>query len=107
VQVLQPLAGNGKGLQWTPRIGHQVLVGHVDDDLRQPMVLCSLYDGRGEGGVAPTPGGEAARAESDTSVFAQSTDASPSAQGNLSNSGGMGHSPAWHGGAPGELDQGG
>ncbi|WP_343995984.1 type VI secretion system Vgr family protein, partial [Ideonella azotifigens] len=103
VRVLQPLAGEGFGVHWTPRIGHEVLVAHVDDNIDRPIVLCSLYDGRGEGGVAPTPGGEAA--ESDLSAFAQSSDSSPSAQGNLANSDGTGHSPAWHGGAPGELDQ--
>ena len=101
VRVLQPLAGEGQGLQWTPRIGHEVLVGHVDDDLEQPIILCGLYHGRGEGGVPATPGGQGA--EADTSSFASSSDANPSAQGNLSG----GNSPAWHGGAPGELSQGG
>jgi type VI secretion system secreted protein VgrG len=36
-------------------------------------------------------------------VYAQSSDASPGAQGNLSG----GNSPAWHGGSASELDQGG
>jgi uncharacterized protein involved in type VI secretion and phage assembly len=61
VRVLQPLAGEGQGLQWTPRIGHEVLVGHVDDDLEQPIILCGLYHGRGEGGVPATPGGQGRR----------------------------------------------
>ena len=45
----------------------------------------------GEGGIAPSPGGQAQN--SDTRVFAQSTDHRPGAQGNLS----AGHSPPWHG----------
>ena len=98
--ALQPLAGEGQGLQWTPRIGHEVLVGHVDDDLEQPIILCGLYHGRGEGGVPATPGGQGA--EADTSSFASSSDASPSAQGNLSG----GNSPAWHGAAPGPAQEG-
>jgi type VI secretion system secreted protein VgrG len=101
VGVMQPLAGAGQGVQWTPRIGHEVLVGHFDDDIEQPLVLCSLYHGKGEGGVPATPGGTSA--EADLSVFASSSDASASGQGNLSG----GNSPAWHGAAPGELAQGG
>ena len=102
VRVQQPLAGDGTGMSFLPRIGHEVLVGFFDDDIERPYVICSLYNGRGEGGEATTPGG-ADGAQSDTSVFAQSSDASPGAQGNLA--GGL--SPAWHGGNAGELAQGG
>jgi type VI secretion system secreted protein VgrG len=102
VRVLQPLAGDGTGAWWTPRIGHEVLVGFFDDNIERPYVMCSLYNGRGEGGLAPTPGGQAGQTV-ESSVFAQSSDASPSAQGNLS----AGHSPAWHGASSAELDQGG
>ena len=102
VRVQQPLAGNGTGMSFIPRIGHEVLVGFFDDDIERPYVMCSLYNGRGEGGAAVTPGGGDAQ-EVDASVFAQSSDASPGAQGNLSG----GNSPAWHGGSAGELDQGG
>ena len=102
VRVQQPLAGNGTGMSFIPRIGHEVLVGFFDDDIERPYVICSLYNGRGEGGEAITPGGADASAV-DTSLFAQSSDAGPGAQGNLS--GGL--SPAWHGGSAGELEQGG
>jgi type VI secretion system secreted protein VgrG len=102
VRVQQALAGNGTGQWWIPRIGHEVMVGFFDDDIERPYVICSLYNGRGEGGQSPTPGG-AEVAEANTSVFGQSTDASPSAQGNLTG----GNSPAWHGASPAELSQGG
>ncbi|MEK8033053.1 type VI secretion system Vgr family protein, partial [Ideonella sp. DXS29W] len=101
VRVLQPVAGPGLGTQWIPRIGHEVLVGFIDDDADRPMVIRSLYNGRGEGGVPATPGGEPA--EADTSAFANSTDHRPSAQGNLTG----GNSPAWHGGSPQGLAAGG
>ena len=102
VRVQQPLAGNGTGMSFIPRIGHEVLVGFFDDDIERPYVMCSLYNGRGEGGEAVTPGGGDAQ-DVDASVYAQSSDASPGAQGNLSG----GNSPAWHGGSADELDQGG
>ena len=102
VRVQQPLAGNGTGMSFIPRIGHEVLVGFFDDDIERPYVMCSLYNGRGEGGEAVTPGGGDAQ-DVDASVYAQSSDASPGAQGNLSG----GNSPAWHGGSAGELGQGG
>lgn len=91
VRVLQRHAGAGMGLQFIPRIGQEVLVAFVDGDIDRPLVVNALYDGRGEAGVAPTPGGEPA--ESDTSVFSLSSDHRPSAQGNLSG----GRGPAWHG----------
>ncbi|RQP24216.1 type VI secretion system Vgr family protein [Piscinibacter terrae] len=91
VRVMQRYAGGGMGLQFVPRIGQQVLVDFCDGDIDRPMVVAAMYTGRGEGGVARTPGGQAG--ESDTSVFAQSSDHSPSAQGNLAG----GNSPAWHG----------
>ena len=49
VRVQQPLAGNGTGMSFLPRIGHEVLVGFFDDDIERPYVMCSLYNGRGEG----------------------------------------------------------
>jgi type VI secretion system VgrG family protein len=102
VRVQQPLAGNGTGMSFIPRIGHEVLVGFFDDDIERPYVMCSLYNGRGEGGEAVTPGGADAQ-DIDASVYGLSGDASPGAQGNLAG----GNSPAWHGGSAGELDQGG
>ena len=52
VRVQQPLAGDGTGMSFLPRIGHEVLVGFFDDDIERPYVICSLYNGRGEGGEA-------------------------------------------------------
>ncbi|WP_230970305.1 type VI secretion system Vgr family protein [Nitrogeniibacter aestuarii] len=94
LRVASRQAGEGMGWQFLPRIGQEVLVGFLGQDIDRPIVIGALYNGRGEGGVAPTPGGETG-SESDTSVFTQATDHSPSAQGNLS----AGNSPAWHGGA--------
>ena len=102
VRVLQPLAGDGTGMSFIPRIGHEVLVGFFDDDIDRPYVMCSLYNGRGEGGEPVTPGGQAAQ-DVDTTVYGQSTDASPGAQGNLTG----GNSPAWHGGSSQDVNQGG
>lgn len=91
VRVLQRYAGAGMGLQFIPRIGQEVLVDFAGGDIDRPLVIGALYNGRGEAGVAPIPGGQAAAV--DTSAFAQSTDHRPSAQGNLAG----GHSPARHG----------
>ena len=101
VRVLQPMAGAGMGLHFTPRIGQQVLVDFFDDDLDRPFVRAALYQGRGEGGVAATPGGTAASA--DLSAFAKSGDHQPSSQGNLAG----GNAPAWHGASSGEIGAGG
>ena len=101
VRVLQPMAGAGMGLHFTPRIGQQVLVDFFDDDLDRPFVRAALYQGRGEGGVAATPGGAAGSA--DLSAFARSSDHQPSSQGNLAG----GNAPAWHGASPGEITAGG
>ncbi len=101
-RVMQPFAGNGVGTRWIPRIGHEVLVHFVDDDIEQPIVRCSLYNGRGEGAAAPTPGGVSG-GEADDKVYAASTDANAAAQGNLAG----GSSPAWHGGSSAELEAGG
>jgi type VI secretion system VgrG family protein len=117
VRVLQPVAGAGLQAQWIPRIGHEVAVGFIGDDAERPVVLCSLYNGRGEGGTPATPGGRASNdtatpggeapsdpmAQAGDSVFATSTDHRPGAQGNLTG----GASPAWHGGAPQPLEAGG
>jgi type VI secretion system VgrG family protein len=87
-------AGAGMGWQFLPRIGQEVLVGFLGQDIDRPVILGALYNGRGEGAEAPTPGGEAT-GETDTAVFDQATDHAPAAQGNLA----AGNSPAWHGGA--------
>ncbi|HIV72612.1 MAG TPA: type VI secretion system tip protein VgrG, partial [Candidatus Aquabacterium excrementipullorum] len=111
VRVAQSLTGPGMGMQFIPRVGQEVLVGFQHGCTERPVVLGALYNGRGEGGVVPTPGGQAlqgsASGAGNDEVFAQSGDHRPSAQGNLIGSGTGGHSPAWHGAAAGELAQGG
>ncbi|WP_303678794.1 type VI secretion system Vgr family protein [Ralstonia mannitolilytica] len=94
VRVAQRQAGAGMGWQWLPRIGQEVLVKFSEDDIDQPVVIGSLYNGQGEAGIAPTPGGQGASGESDgAALYKQGSDSAPSAQGNLAG----GHSPAWHG----------
>ena len=95
-RVAQRQAGPGMGWQWLPRIGQEVLVRFADGDIDQPIVIGTLYNGRGEGGSAPTPGGET-RGEADTSVFAEARDNLPSGQANLAHGDTEGHAPAWHG----------
>ena len=98
---MQPFAGAGMGLQFTPRIGQEVLLNFIDDDLERPFVVAALYTGRGEGGINPTPGGQTSSSnQSDPGVFAQSSDHRPSGQGNLTG----GNSPAWHGAAAAAAD---
>ena len=92
VRVMQRYAGAGMGWQFIPRVGQEVLVDFVDGVIERPIVIAALYNGQGEAGVAPTPGGVGA--ESDLSALASSSDHRPGAQGNLI---GSGHSPAWHG----------
>ena len=99
VRVAQVWASSNLGAQFMPRLGQQVLVDFVNGDLEQPIVVGAVYDGRGEGALAATPGGEAG--EVDRSVFGMSGDHRPSAQGNLVG----GHAPAWHGASPEGLDQ--
>ena len=92
VRVMQRFAGAGMGWQFIPRVGQEVLVDFVDGQIERPIVIAALYNGQGEAGIAPTPGGQGA--QSDTSALAQSSDHRPGAQGNRI---GNGHSPAWHG----------
>ena len=101
VRVLQRYAGAGMGQQFIPRIGQQVLVDFIEADIDRPLVVGALYDGKGEAGIPATPGGQGA--EADTKPFAQSSDHSPSAQGNTSG----GHAPPWHGASPAEHSAGG
>jgi Rhs element Vgr protein len=92
VRVAQRSAGGGMGSQFLPRIGQEVLVQFLESDIDRPIVVGALYNGRGEGGIAPTPGGQVGAA-SDTSCFARAHDHAAFGQGNLTG----GHSPLWHG----------
>lgn len=96
VRVAQRSAGGGMGSQFLPRIGQEVLVQFIENDIDRPLVVGALYNGQGEGGAAPTPGGSRER-DADTAVFGAATDHAVSAQGNLAG----GNSPLWHGAAAG------
>ena len=92
VRVAQRSAGGGMGSQFLPRIGMEVLIQFLESDINRPIVVGALYNGQGEGGVAPTPGGQAS-GESQASRFSPAHDHGPSAQGNIAG----GNSPVWHG----------
>ncbi|MCI1005941.1 type VI secretion system Vgr family protein [Herbaspirillum sp. C7C8] len=97
VRVAQRSAGGGNGMQFLPRIGQEVLVQFLEDDIDRPVILGALYNGQGEGSAAPTPGGEAAQGgeQERNKVFMSASDLSPSGQGNLAG----GNAPTWHGGS--------
>ncbi|QNA90181.1 type VI secretion system tip protein VgrG [Massilia sp. Dwa41.01b] len=92
VRVAQRSAGGGMGAQFLPRIGQEVLVQFLENDIDRPIVVGALYNGQGEGGIAPTPGGRV-RGDKGADVFASANDHVASGQGNLAG----GNSPAWHG----------
>ncbi|CDG83773.1 type VI secretion system Vgr family protein [Janthinobacterium agaricidamnosum] len=96
VRVAQRSAGGGMGSQFLPRIGQEVLVQFIENDIDRPVILGALYNGRGEGGVPATPGG-VVKQGSDPSVFNPAHDHAVSGQGNLAG----GNSPLWHGVAGG------
>ena len=96
VRVAQRAAGGGMGSQFLPRIGQEVLVQFLENDIDRPIIVGALYNGRGEGGIPPTPGGRI-DAASKTTPFAPAHDHARSGQGNLSG----GNSPVWHGAAAG------
>lgn len=92
VRVAQRSAGGGMGSQFLPRIGQEVLVQFIENDIDRPIIIGALYNGQGEGGVTPTPGAQSAGAEG-ASRFQPAGDHAPSGQGNLAG----GNSPLWHG----------
>lgn len=92
VRVAQRLAGSGMGCQFLPRVGQEVLVQFLENDIDRPVVVGALYNGRGEGGIAPSPGGRR-DVDSDQACFARAHDHAYSGQGNLAG----GNSPVWHG----------
>jgi type VI secretion system secreted protein VgrG len=95
VRVAQRSAGGGMGSQFLPRIGQEVLVQFIENDIDRPIIVGALYNGQGEGGVTPTPGGAVSEAGADSAagVFDPAHDHAPSAKGNLA----AGNSPLWHG----------
>ncbi len=109
VRVAQSAAGPGMGTQFIPRIGQEVIVTFLDNDIDRPVITGTLYNGQGEEGrIGQEPGVPAdtrTRAAAPAyepgrvgdSPFSLSSDHQPSAQGNLM---GAGHSPAWHGASP-------
>ena len=92
VRVAQRSAGGGMGSQFLPRIGQEVLVQFLENDIDRPLIVGALYNGQGEGGIAPTPGGRSEGADG-ASVFDPARDHAVSAQANLAG----GNSPLWHG----------
>ncbi|MEX5748310.1 type VI secretion system Vgr family protein [Massilia sp. X63] len=92
VRVAQRSAGGGMGQQFLPRIGQEVLVQFLENDIDRPIAVGALYNGRGEGGIAATPGGRRT-SEADLSCFGRARDHAASGQGNLSG----GNGPVWHG----------
>lgn len=95
VRVAQRSAGGGMGFQFLPRIGQEVLVQFLENDIDRPVIVGALYNGQGEGGVVPTPGGERTAA-TQAPPFAKANDHGRSGQGNLAG----GNSPVWHGASP-------
>ncbi|ATD62711.1 MAG: type VI secretion system Vgr family protein [Janthinobacterium svalbardensis] len=94
VRVAQRAAGGGMGSQFLPRIGQEVLVQFLENDIDRPVIIGALYNGQGEGGTKPTPGGMA-RDQNDAGVFQPAHDHAVAGQGNLAG----GNSPLWHGAA--------
>jgi uncharacterized protein involved in type VI secretion and phage assembly len=84
VRVAQMYAGPGYGAQFIPRIGQEVIVKFLDNDIDRPIVTGVLYNGQGQ---------------DNAEAYAAAGDHRPAAQDNKI---GIGASPAWHGAAAGE-----
>ncbi|MEF2269927.1 type VI secretion system Vgr family protein [Janthinobacterium sp. LS2A] len=94
VRVAQRAAGGGMGSQFLPRIGQEVLVQFLENDIDRPVIVGALYNGQGEGGTKPTPGGIGGE-PGDAGVFQPAHDHAVAGQGNVAG----GNSPLWHGAA--------
>lgn len=97
VRVAQRSAGGGNGMQFLPRIGQEVLVQFLEDDIDRPIIIGALYNGRGEGAAASTPGGDTSQSDGGETAktFGSASDLQASGQGNLAG----GNGPTWHGGS--------
>lgn len=89
------VAQRSVGFQFLPRIGQEVLVQFLENDIDRPVIVGALYNGQGEGGIVSTPGGERV-AQGKVSPFEKANDHARSGQGNLAG----GNSPVWHGASP-------
>jgi type VI secretion system secreted protein VgrG len=98
VRVVTRHAGSQAGTRFIPRIGQEVLVSFLQGDIDRPICVGAVFNGRGENGVAPTPGGKAAKP--DPNVFTYANDRSASAQANLAG----GHAPLWHSAGAGDAN---
>ena len=58
VRVAMPWAGRGHGFWTLPRVGDEVVIGYLDGDPDEPMVMGSVHNGISPT-VIPLPGGEA------------------------------------------------
>lgn len=95
VRVAQRATGPGMGWRFLPRIGQEVIVQFIEGDIDCPVIVGALYNGQGEGGTPPTPGGKTARPAggAQAQLFAAAHDHAASAQANLTG----GNAPVWHG----------
>ncbi|PWF48648.1 type VI secretion system Vgr family protein, partial [Massilia glaciei] len=82
VRVAQRSAGRGMGSQFLPRIGQEVMVQFLENDINQPIIVGALYNGQGEGGIPPTPGGRTIAAKA-TGRFEPAHDHLRSGQANM------------------------
>ena len=98
VRVAQRAAGKGTGCQFLPHIGQEVMVQFFENDIDRPVIVGALYNGFGEGGTAPTPGGKR-DTFLDEKIFNKAEDHARAGHGNL----GGGHSPVWHGASPNDA----
>ncbi|MCD2518435.1 type VI secretion system tip protein VgrG [Massilia sp. G4R7] len=85
VRVAQRLAGGGIGSQFLPRIGQEVIVQFIENDIDRPLIVGAVYNGQGEGGAASQEDGSA--------TYGAARDHAASNQGNLAG----GNAPVWHG----------
>jgi uncharacterized protein involved in type VI secretion and phage assembly len=55
-RVAQPYAGNGYGATFTPEVGDEVILGFSHGDMRLPIVLGGLYNGKDKPPASRTKG---------------------------------------------------